>query len=127
MRSEDLAEYILYKCNQIDKSINNLKLQYMLFFVQMEFEKNKKNAFFDDIICGQFPKISIVYYKYCCYGSLLIKIFKDNHDYNSIDEKNLIDKVIDENIDSQIWELSEKYKKIIKTKMPNFSQKSRVF
>ena len=70
-----IAQYIINKCTVEKKPISNLQLQKILYFIQLEFLKQGDQAFEDDFQAWQFgPLIPSVYYRFCGYGSSLIRM-----------------------------------------------------
>ncbi len=70
----NVAEYIIMYCNRINKTISNLKLQKILYFVQAEFLVFKDEPCFKERIeAWDFgPVIPEVYHKYKVFGSASI-------------------------------------------------------
>lgn len=66
-----VARYIINKCNENNKSISNLKLQKILYFVQAEFLVEKGEACFSEKIqAWNFgPVVPEVYQQYKVYGA----------------------------------------------------------
>jgi len=66
----NVAKYIIMRCNQQHKTISNLKLQKILYFVQAEFLVEKDSACFkEEIEAWDFgPVVPAVYHKYKVYG-----------------------------------------------------------
>ena len=95
----DVAKYIIMRCNQLNKTISNLKLQKILYFVQAEFLVDKDEPCFSETIeAWDFgPVIPIVYHKYKVFGSASIPhITKNDACPFSSDDKKLIDGIVDE-------------------------------
>ena len=67
----DIARYIIERCNQNSKTISNLKLQKILYFVQAEFLVAKNQPCFrEKIEAWDFgPVVPDVYFAYRMYGS----------------------------------------------------------
>ena len=71
----DVARYVVNYANENNMIISNLKLQKILYFIQMEFLIQKKNivCFKDDIEAWDFgPVVSEVYQEFKKYGALNI-------------------------------------------------------
>lgn len=67
----DIAKEILNQCYKKGKSISNLKLQKLLYYVQgFSFQKTNKPAFDDDICAWKYgPVVPTVYEYFDCYAS----------------------------------------------------------
>ncbi len=74
----DIAKLIIKKYNDENEYISNLMLQKLLFFVQKNSLKNNQKLIFnDEFEAWKFgPVIPNVYYKFCHYGALPIKLKK---------------------------------------------------
>ena len=68
----DVAEYVIHYEHSQDRSISNLRLQKLLYFVQAQFWVTHNRACFSDAMqAWKFgPVIPVVYRKYMFYGSL---------------------------------------------------------
>ena len=96
---DDVAEYIIMRCNQMDKNISNLKLQKVLYFVQAEFLVAKDQPCFSERIeAWDFgPVVPSVYQKYKVYGSANIPFMgEDCSHLFSIEDKTLVDGIVDQ-------------------------------
>ena len=84
-RALEVAQYIIRRCNQQKKSISNLKLQKILYFVQAEFLVTTGNrCFSDEIEAWDFgPVVPEVYHHYKAYGSANIPVFRMNSDLDA--------------------------------------------
>lgn len=96
----DIARYIIERCNSTNKTISNLKLQKILYFIQAEFLISKNQPCFSEkILAWDFgPVVPVVYYKYRMFGSGNIPCIKKSqisHLISSTD-KTLLNGVIDE-------------------------------
>lgn len=71
----DIAKYLIYKSNKLNKPITNLELQILLYALQQEQAKvYNKTLFYDMIdISTPFPRINIVYYYFAGYGAMPIE------------------------------------------------------
>lgn len=97
--AEMVAKYIIMRCNELKKTISNLKLQKILYFVQAEFLVAKNAPCFPNKIeAWDFgPVIPDVYHKYKIYGSASIPSTLKGEDISfSSEDKSLIDGIIDE-------------------------------
>lgn len=94
-----IARYIIEKCNDEKKSISNLKLQKILYFVQANFLVSKNQpCFSEQIEAWDFgPVVPEVYHEYKIYGGASIPaFFRDNAiSVISTNDKKLIDEMID--------------------------------
>ena len=68
----DVAEYVIHYEHSKGRSISNLRLQKLLYFVQAQFWVSNNHACFSDSMqAWKFgPVIPVVYRKYMFYGSL---------------------------------------------------------
>ncbi len=95
----DVARYIILRCNQRGRTISNLKLQKILYFVQAEFLVSQDAPCFrENIEAWDFgPVIPDVYHRYKVYGSASIPTVRDdNYCPFGKDDKVLADEIIDE-------------------------------
>lgn len=67
----DIARYIIERCREKNRTVSNLKLQKILYFVQAEFLVTKNQPCFAETIeAWDFgPVVPEVYYEYRMYGS----------------------------------------------------------
>lgn len=84
----DIAKYIINKCTNEQHPISNLQLQKILYYIQKTFLESDMLAFDDDFEAWQFgPVVPEVYYQYCGFGSLSIRMKYDvnvDSDYSTI-------------------------------------------
>lgn len=74
----DISKYIINKCTIEQHPISNLQLQKILYYVQRTFLENNLVAFDDEFEAWQFgPVVPEVYYQYCGFGSLNIRMKYD--------------------------------------------------
>lgn len=94
-----IARYVVNRCAQKQRPINNLKLQKILYFIQAEFLVGTGRACFpDEIEAWTYgPVVPAVYFHYMIFGSTNIPDQGDN-DFESISEKEKehLDAIIDE-------------------------------
>lgn len=66
-----IARYVINRCAQTNRPVNNLKLQKILYFVQAEFLVGTNKACFGDEIeaWNYGPVVPSVYFEYKTYGS----------------------------------------------------------
>lgn len=96
---DSVAEYIIMRCNQMGKTISNLKLQKILYFVQAEFLVAKDQPCFPERIeAWDFgPVVPDAYHQYKFYGSASIPFMgQDCSRLFSIEDKALIDGIIEQ-------------------------------
>ena len=105
----DLSKYIIWRCNRARRSISNLKLQKILYFVQAEFlVANGIPCFYERIEAWDFgPVIPEVYHKYKIFGSATIPYSGEEPCYFNQEDKNLIDGIVNACADYSASELVE--------------------
>ena len=95
-----VARYIINRCNENNRTISNLKLQKMLYFVQAEFLVEKgETCFSEKIQAWNFgPVVPEVYQQYKVYGAANIPSRRRLVDRTIISEadKKIIDDMVDE-------------------------------
>lgn len=93
-----VAEYIIKRCNTQNKSISNLKLQKILYFVQAEFLVVKgERCFGAKIEAWDFgPVVPEVYHHYKIYGSATIPYSGPFYSPFTNRDQELLDGIIDE-------------------------------
>ena len=97
--AEIIAKYIIMRCNKLNKTISNLKLQKILYFVQAEFLVARNVPCFSNTIeAWDFgPVVPDVYHRYKVYGSANIPFNNQDEEFPfSDEEKALIDGIVDE-------------------------------
>lgn len=103
----DIAKYIVTKCSEDDMPVNNLKLQYLLFFAQRKYLRRHGIPLFkDDITARKFgPSIPDVYYCYSIYaGNPIDMTFNKVPELPDMDRA-LIDSVIEESRDRSLSDM----------------------
>ena len=103
-----IAMYIINRCFEEGAPVTNLRLQKLLYFVQLEsYKVYGKRLFNNDIAAWQFgPVVPDVYYKYSVYAGMPILLNYDN--FNLCNEiTSIVDDVIDQKKDIPIWKLVE--------------------
>lgn len=106
----DVSEYVLSYCEAKEKPITNLKLQKILFFIQCEYIKQKKKLLFDNPMECWIYGISIPdsYLHFSTWSSTDIFGVKLKEGIVFDNETMLIiNKVIDQYIDWELWHLVE--------------------
>lgn len=70
----EVAKYVIDRCNELNRSISNLKLQKILYFIQIEFLVTLNTVCFKEAIeAWDFgPVVPVVYHEYKVYGSASI-------------------------------------------------------
>ena len=95
----NIAKYIISYYYEHKRTVSNLKLQKLLYFIQAEFLVAKgERCFKEKIEAWDFgPVVPEVYKKYQMYGGANIPVFKTlEYGYISPDDKKLIDGILDE-------------------------------
>lgn len=99
-RALDIARYIIERCSSTNKTISNLKLQKILYFVQAEFLVSKNQpCFAEEIQAWDFgPVVPEVYYAYRMFGSANIPCIGKSRVSQMIppSDKELLNGIIDE-------------------------------
>lgn len=94
----DISKYVIDYEYSKHRSVSNLRLQKLLYFVQAQFlVSNKASCFSDNIEAWEFgPVVPNVYHHYKIFGSSCIprSIVSESHDIKECD-KVLINKILD--------------------------------
>ncbi len=99
-RALSVARYIIERCHSKNRSISNLKLQKILYFVQAEFLVSRGHpCFAEQIEAWDFgPVVPEVYQKYKIFGSSNIPVF--GRPTNAVvirnDDQEIINDIVDE-------------------------------
>ncbi|WP_304094730.1 Panacea domain-containing protein [Phascolarctobacterium succinatutens] len=104
----EIAKYIISKCFKEGVPVTNLRLQKLLYFIQVEsYKVYGKQLFNNDIAAWQFgPVVPDVYYKYSVYAGMPILLQYNNLNLcNKV--TNIVDDVIEKNKNIPIWKLVE--------------------
>ena len=108
----DVTEYILWYCeNELNKPINNLRLQKTLYYIQGEYLRRYNKPLFDNDMEAWTYGVVVpyVYYSYsnfiCDDITGVTRLHKD-----CLDDKDLevIHYILDKTLDVNIWEIVEK-------------------
>ncbi|WP_251861983.1 type II toxin-antitoxin system antitoxin SocA domain-containing protein [Clostridium sp. Marseille-Q2269] len=105
----DVAKYVINKSIEMETPISNLKLQKILYFIQGEFlSVLKKPAFLQEIQAWKHgPVVPEVYYEFNKY--IADEITSKFNDFNETilekKDRNIIDKVIKDNLNKDAWKL----------------------
>lgn len=96
----NVARYIIERCNLKNRSISNLKLQKILYFVQAEFLVSRgEPCFVEQIEAWDFgPVVPEVYQVYKVFGSSSIPLIGRtiNTHFIAEEDQELIDEIVDE-------------------------------
>lgn len=99
-RALSVARYIIERCHSQNRSISNLKLQKILYFVQAEFlVSTNQPCFAEEIEAWDFgPVVPEVYQQYKIFGSSNIPVFGRlvNPVVIRNDDQELINEIVDE-------------------------------
>ncbi len=99
-RASDIARYVIERCSATNRSISNLKLQKILYFIQAEFLVSKNlPCFAEEIQAWDFgPVVPDVYYTYRMFGSANIPCIGRSRVSQIISskDKKILDNIIDE-------------------------------
>lgn len=105
----DIAKYIITYSSEKNKSVSNLKMQKLLYFLWVDFYKETKNWLFNDSICAWQlgPVVPEAYYEFCSYAGIPInKTF--NIKLDNANDKNIINTILDNYIDTSAYNLVER-------------------
>lgn len=109
IKALELSKYVVSKCTAENKSISNLQLQKILYYIQYESLKQMDKVLFsDDIEAWKFgPVIPNVYYYFCNFGAMPITIKFEEYrniinDFRMLD---LIDYVVEKRRKQNPWEM----------------------
>jgi len=107
----NIAQYIIDYCNKNNLSVNNLKLQTLLYFVWIHYYKQTGKILFDDNFSARQlgPAVSEVYYEYCPWGG--IHIFRRYEVPLLLEDKTTIDECLAKEALFPLCSLSEKSRK----------------
>lgn len=100
-----IAKYIVTKCTKENQPINNLQLQCILYFAQVDsLKRTKIPAFSDDIEAWKFgAAIPDVYYNFCGFGALpIISTYKTDY---SLKGNFYLNKIIEEKREMNTWDM----------------------
>lgn len=94
--ANQIASYIIRKCLKLEKEINNLQLQKILYYTQAAFlVKVNRPAFSDDIVAWKYgPVVEKVYREYKCNSNRAIYDFILYKESIADKDKVLIDEVV---------------------------------
>lgn len=107
--ASDISKYIVDYCYKDSNAISNLKLQKIMYMLQIEFNREyKKQLIDDDFEAWPYgPVIPKVYYDFCQYGGMDIeKNFDVTLDIETI-EMTFINNIIERYKEIKPWDLVE--------------------
>lgn len=105
----EFARYIIDLCTNIGSSISDLKLQKVLYYIQLAFILNRKeDAFVDEMEAWPYgPVVREVYNNYSSYGSTKICLQYPNANVFNEDELTIIHAVLYNCLNKNAWDLVE--------------------
>lgn len=101
----DISKYVITKCSREECPISNLQLQKILYYIQKDFLKSNKRAFFNSIEAWQFgPVVPDVYYRFCGFGAMPIDT---SYEFAQIDENDItqINRIVEEKRQLDPWDM----------------------
>ncbi len=102
----DLSKYIVNKCVADGHPISNLQLQKILYYIQVEFLKQGKTAFTDQIEAWQFgPVVPNAYYYFCGFGAMRITEQYDGAAQPLAEDIDSIDNIVQEKSTMNPWQV----------------------
>lgn len=130
----DVAEFVIYYSNIIEKPLSNFKLQKLLYFIQGEFFRHGSECFSDEMEAWDYgPVVENVYKKYKVYsGGNIPGFIAKNPAEITDDDKAIIESVIDKYKDTPANQLVEithnqsPWKKSFKTGVRNIISKDSI-
>lgn len=107
--ANQIASYIIRKCLKLEKEINNLQLQKILYYTQAAFlVKVNRPAFSDDIVAWKYgPVVKDIYQEYKCNSNRPIYDYIPYDGLIADDHTDLIDEIILAKSDYSAFELVE--------------------
>lgn len=105
----EFAEYIIDICTRMENSISDLKLQKVLYYIQLAFiSSRKEDAFTDEMEAWPYgPVVRAVYDAYSSYGSTKICLRYEKSDVFDEAEKKIIHFVLLQCLEENVWDLVE--------------------
>jgi len=105
----DLAKYVIYKCRESNCDISNLKLQKIMYYIQVYYLQNYSIVAFNSKISAWMygPVVDDVYIHYRKYKSEDLKDIVDTNVEISYDnkDKEILDAIITEYMGKSAWDL----------------------
>lgn len=94
----DVARFVIERCSLLNRPISNLKLQKILYFLQVAFIINLQTPlFFNEIQAWDYgPVVPDVYQKYKVFGRTNIPVTEAGNYPFDVEERRLLEKFIDE-------------------------------
>lgn len=110
METLKLAKYIINKCHKENEPISNLKLQVIIYAIQKRF-KEKGFSLIDEKhkMTKAGPYYESVYYQYCGYGALPIKLSYDVDLELDQDSIAIVDGAVTRMRKHAVWELADEF------------------
>lgn len=114
MDSQRIADYIINRYKSYKRTITNLKLQKLLYYIQGYFFKVfKKRAFDEEIVNWTYgPVVPEIYHKFKIFGPEPLEIFDDEDIDMALfilnefpEEKKLIDRIIEKSFEFDAFKL----------------------
>lgn len=107
--ANQIASYIIRKCLKLEKEINNLQLQKLLYYTQAAFlVKVNRPAFRDDIVAWKYgPVVKDIYQEYKCNSNRPIYDYIPYDGLIADDHTDLINEIILAKSDYSAFELVE--------------------
>lgn len=109
----DIARYVIAISNKENLKVNNITLQWLLFIINRRY-KNKFGyyIFYDSLVKEQYyPKYESVYYEFCGFGALPIRLPLRNSDFIPIqkDVFEIVKSVVLADGNLNLYEMYQKY------------------
>lgn len=103
----DIASYVINKCIDNNIRITNLKLQKLLYFIQIEFAKSDRRLIKEDFYAYKLgPTLPDLYAEFLPYASSCLPGQEKTTDIDTIDQIK-IDSVLSQYAAKDVWELVE--------------------
>ena len=110
-QAKEVARYIVDYCDEVlQKPISNLQLQKILYFVWIDYYREKgKELFTDNIYAWQLgPVVADVYFEYCSYGGVPIHTLQKKDSHISEPDKTTINELVKKYINDSVYKLVQK-------------------
>ena len=103
----EFAKYVIDLCTNTGNAISDLKLQKVLYYIQLAFIANlHEDAFVDEMEAWPYgPVVRSVYNAYSSYGSTKICLQYEGADVFTEEERNVIHFVLHQCLDKNAWDL----------------------
>ena len=110
-RVMNIAKYTVDRCMKKYRPITNLKLQKILYFIQLQFMKKGFDAFSDHMYAWKFGPVAVDVYKEfsICGSRPIIRDYNDDDLQLDMSEnkKDFLDRIIDKYSQINSWELTK--------------------